>query len=137
MKKVDVISAVNALAKIPINKIKDDKVKFSLIADYRALRKESKVIDEDRDVLIKKFQEDWKAELEVVTGLRRNRLPVNGHEDFLKSEKDLNEKLQEILQEDVEVSGITTVSLNELVKAISDTDLSFEEVNNLDCIIAK
>lgn len=136
MKKVDVISAVNALAKIPINKIKNDKVKFSLIADYRALRKESKSIDEDRDVLIKKFQDDWKDELDVVSELRRERLPVNGHEDLLKSEQDLNKKLEEILREEVDISGITPVSLDELVKAISDTDLSFEDVNNLDCIIA-
>ena len=136
MKKVDVISAVNALAKIPINKIKNDKVKFSLIADYRALRKESKSIDEDRDVLIKKFQDDWKDELDVVSELRRERLPVNGHKEFLKSESDLNKKLGEILQEDVLVAGLTPVSLDELVKAISDTDLSFEDVNNLDCIIA-
>lgn len=136
MKKADIIGAVNALAKIPINKIKNDKVKFSLITDYRAIRKASKAIDEDRDILIKKFQEDFKDELDIVAELRRQRLPVTGHEDFVKADKDLQRKLEEILQEDVDVPGITTVSLDELVKAIADTDLSFEDVSNLDCIIA-
>ncbi|MBO6168494.1 MAG: hypothetical protein J6O51_00830 [Bacteroidales bacterium] len=136
MKKKDIINAVNALAKIPINKIKNDKVKFSLISDYRILRKEAKSIDEDRDILIKKFQEDFRDEIDVVAELRRSGLPVNDHKDFLKAESDLNKKLGEILQEETLVAGITPVSLDDLIKAISDTDLSFEDVNNLDCIIA-
>lgn len=136
MKKIEIINAVNALSQLPINKIKNDKVKFSLIANYRRLRKVSKEIDEDRDLLVKKFQEDWKEEIDLVAELRNNRLPVNGHDEFIKSERDLHKKLEDILQEEIQTEGLTPVDMNELLKAIGDTDLSFEAINNLDCIIA-
>ncbi len=136
MKKIDIINAVNALSRIPVNKVKNDKVKFSLVANYRRLRKAAREIDEDRDVVVKKFQEDWKDEIEAVGGLRANRQPVTGHADFLKSEADVNKQIDAMYQEDLEVEGLVPISLEDLVKAVGDTDLSFEAVNNLDCIIA-
>ena len=42
-----------------------------------------------------------------------------------------------MLQEEIAVSIPAPVSWEDFVKAVDDTDLSFEEINSLDCIIAK
>lgn len=137
MKKIDIINAVRVLSKLPINKVKNDKTKFSLLSDYRELRKVSKAIDEDRDVAVKKFREDFKDEIEVVASLRRHDLPVDAHEGYVTAERDLNKFLDNMLQEEIAVSIPAPVSWEDFVKAVGDTDLSFEEINSLDCIIAK
>ena len=137
MKKIDIINAVRVLSKLPINKVKNDKTKFSLLSDYRELRKVSKAIDEDRDVAVNKFRKDFKDEIEVVASLRRHDLPVNDHEGYVTAERDLNKFLDNMLQEEIAVSIPAPVSWEDFVKAVDDTDLSFEEINSLDCIIAK
>lgn len=135
MKQIEIINAVNTLAGVKINKIKNDKIKFSLIADYRALRKASRSIDESRQDVIKKFQEDFAEELEAVQKLRSEGKAVTGHDAFLKAERDVKKVLDQMAQEDCPVEGLTQVSLSDFVKNVSDADLSMEDIANLDGIV--
>jgi hypothetical protein len=135
MKKIDIINAVNALAGVAINKIRNEKVKFTLVFDYRLLRREARDFENDQQEVIKKFQADFEEELTVVKNLRSEGKPVTGHDLFLKAEKDTDKVLAELAQEPCEIAGLKTVSLEEFLKAVGDTDLSMEAISSLDGIV--
>ena len=137
MKKIDIISAANILAGIPLNKIKDDKVKFTVIADYRAIRKVAREIEDDRTTVIEKFQKDFAEEIETVKQLRSEGRVVSGHNAFLKAEKDTNKILADMMQEEASVPGLKTVSFEDFVKAVKDIELTMESVAALDGIVLK
>ena len=52
MKKIDIQNAVNALGRVPVNKVKDDRIRNTLIYDYRKLRKASRDIEQERTDLV-------------------------------------------------------------------------------------
>lgn len=137
MKKIDIISAANILAGIPLNKIKDDKVKFTAIADYRAIRKVAREIEDERNTVIEKLQKDFADEMETVRQLRSEGRVVSGHNDFLKAERDTNKILADMMQEEVSVPGLKTVSFEDFVKAVKDIELTMESVAALDGIVLK
>ena len=66
MKKIDIQNAVNAFGRIPVNKVKNDKVRNTLIHDYRKLRKVSREIEQELDpeavpYSFKLFGKDWEG----------------------------------------------------------------------------
>ena len=135
MKKYDIMVAANALAGIQLNKIKDDKLKFTLVANFRKLRSAAKAIEEEQKTIAEKFQSDFAGEIDIVQQLRAAGLPVNDHNDFLKAEKDTQKCIQDLLQEDAEPIDIQRVDLESLVKALKDTDLTMASIASLDGII--
>lgn len=135
MQKIALINAVNVLSGIKITKIKNDKVKFTLIANYRALRKASREYEEDQREIVKQFQEDHAGEEDEVKKLRSEGKPVAGHDDFLKAEKDINKVLADMSREECEVEGLKKVKIEDFLKAVTEPDLSMEDIANLDGIV--
>ena len=134
MKKVDVIVAANTLNGIALNKIKDDKLKFTLVANFRKLRKAAMAVDEEQRAITEKFQSDFAGEIDVIQQLRASGLPVNDHQEFLKAEKDLQKCIKALMDEEIELD-IQRVDLESLVKALKDTDLTMENIGSLDGVI--
>lgn len=121
------IAIVNTLAGMKLSRIADTEVRTNLVWDYVELRRVSKAADDRRAEIVKKFQEDWADEIDDVRNLRADNKPVIGHDSFLESERDANELIAAIYNEDVEVS-IRPVGMDQLVGAISGDDITFEQV---------
>lgn len=136
MKKIDVQNAVNAFGRIPVNKVKDDVVRNTLIYDYRRLRKISREIEEERTDLVEKFQADFAIEAEEARALRQQGKAVTGAAlaPFLKAEAELNRAVRAMFREDV-VLELQTVPMDDFVKAVKDGDYTFEDLSALDGIV--
>ena len=118
---------VGILAGIKLNKILDKKVKATLLRDYLALRKVAKDADEDKNEIIKKFQDDWREELSEVEAFRREDKPVEGHKEYLDAERDANKAISEILagEADVELTPIKMDAVAELSEDITLEQVAF------------
>ncbi|MBR3097315.1 MAG: hypothetical protein IKH17_08485 [Bacteroidales bacterium] len=136
MKKIDIQNAVNAYGRIPVNKVKDDIVRNTLIYDYRRLRKVSREIEEERTDLVEKFQADFAVEAEEARALRQQGKAVTGAAlaPFLKAEAELNRAVRAMFREDV-VLELQTVPMDDFVKAVKDGDYTFEDLSALDGIV--
>lgn len=136
MKKIDIQNAVNAYGRIPVNKVKDDIVRNTLIYDYRRLRKVSREIEEERTDLVEKFQADFAVEAEEARALRQQGKAVTGAAlaPFLKAEAELNRSVRAMFREDV-VLELQTVPMDDFVKAVKDGDYTFEDLSALDGIV--
>ena len=128
MKKIDIQNAVNAYGRIPVNKVKDDIVRNTLIYDYRRLRKASREIEEERTDLVEKFQADFAVEAEEARALRQQGKAVTGAAlaPFLKAEAELNRAVRAMFREEVEL---------ELKTVPKDGDYTFEDLSALDGIV--
>lgn len=135
MKKIDIINAVNALGKVRINRIKDERIKFTLVQAYRLLRKASRDIDEERKEVIEKFQKDFENELPEVQQLRMEEKPVTGHDEFLKAEADCNRILSKMSQEEITIDGIQTVKVDDFLRYVKEDELTLEDIDLLDGIV--
>lgn len=98
---IDQIAAI--LSGVKINKMEDKVAKSALMQDYLALRKFLKSALEDKDEIVRKFQEDWKDELEAVKKYRLEKKPVVGHLDYLEAERDANKAISDIFDREVEL----------------------------------
>ena len=136
MKKIDVQNAVNAFGRIPVNKVKDDVVRNTLIYDYRRLRKVSREIEEERTDLVEKFQADFAVEAEEARALRQQGKAVTGPSlaPFLKAEAELNRAVRAMFREEVELE-LQTVPMDDFVKAVKDGDYTFEDLSALDGVV--
>ena len=136
MKKIDVQNAVNAFGRIPVNKVKDDIVRNTLIYDYRRLRKVSREIEEERTDLVEKFQADFAVEAEEARALRQQGKAVTGAAlaPFLKAEAELNRDVRAMFREEVELE-LKTVPTDDFVKAVKDGDYTFEDLSALDGVV--
>ena len=136
MKKIDIQNAVNAYGRIPVNKVKDDIVRNTLIYDYRRLRKASREIEEERTDLVEKFQADFAVEAEEARALRQQGKAVTGAAlaPFLKAEAELNRAVRAMFREEVELE-LKTVPMDDFVKAVKDGDYTFEDLSALDGIV--
>lgn len=121
------IAIVNILAGMKLSRIADTDVRTNLVWDYVELRRVSKTADDKRAEIVKKFQEDWADEIDDVRQQRADNKPVTGHDSFLESERDANELIAAIYNEEVDVS-IRPVGMDELVGALSGDDITFEQV---------
>lgn len=99
---IDQIAGI--LAGVKINKMEDKEAKSALLQDYLALRKVLKSAQEDKDEIIRKFQEDWGEELAAVEKYRREKKPVVGHLDYLEAERDANKAIQDLFGKEVELT---------------------------------
>ena len=136
MKKIDIQNAVNALGRVPVNKVKDDVVRNTLIYDYRRLRKVSREIEEERTDLVEKFQADFAVEAEEARALRQQGKAVTGAAlaPFLKAEAELNRAVRAMFREEVELE-LKTVPMDDFVKAVKDGDYTFEDLSALDGVV--
>lgn len=136
MKKIDVQNAVNAFGRIPVNKVKDDVVRNTLIYDYRRLRKVSREIEEERTDLVEKFQADFAVEAEEARALRQQGKAVTGAAlaPFLEAEAELNRAVRAMFREEVELE-LKTVPMDDFVKAVKDGDYTFEDLSALDGVV--
>jgi hypothetical protein len=136
MKKIDVQNAVNAFGRIPVNKVKDDVVRNTLIYDYRRLRKVSREIEEERTDLVEKFQADFAVEAEEARALRQQGKAVTGAAlaPFLKAEAELNRAVRAMFREEVELE-LQTVPMDDFVKAVKDGEFTFEDLSALDGVV--
>lgn len=92
------------LSGVKISKIADKEAKDALLKDYIAMRKHLKAASEDKDEIIRKFQEDWQDTLAPVDVLRKEGKPVVGYDDFLEAEKDANRAIQDTFGKEVELT---------------------------------
>ena len=90
-----------------LNKIADKETKAALLKDYLALRKVSNAAENDKNEIARKFQEDWREELEPVQELRNAKKAVVGHDKYLEAEADANRAIAEIFNADVDVEVAT------------------------------
>ena len=139
MKKIDVQNAVNAFGRIPVNKVKDDVVRNTLIYDYRRLRKVSREIEEERTDLVEKFQGDFAAEMEEVRALRQKGEVISAAARpdlaaFLKAEAKLNRDVREMFREEVSLD-LNRVSVDDFIKAVKDGEYTFEDIAALDGVV--
>lgn len=88
---------------VNISKMEDRKAKRDLMDDYIALRKLCKEALSDREEIIRKFQTDWGGELAEVEALRKSG-KVEGHEAYLRAEKDAQEALADLFAREAEVN---------------------------------
>ena len=136
MKKIDVQNAVNAFGRIPVNKVKNDQIRSTLIHDYRKLRKASREIEQERLDLVEKFREDFADEMLDVQVLRESGRPVVDYDEFLRAEASMNRLIQKMFQEEVEEDlELVKVSMDDFSKAVKDGDYTFEDVAALDGIV--
>lgn len=136
VKKIDVQNAVNALGRVPVNKVKNDQIRNTLIYDYRRLRKVSREIEQERTDLIEKFREDFADEMLDVQVLRASGRPVIDHDEFLRAEASSNRLISEMFQEEVtEDLDLQKVPMDDFVKAVRDGDYTFEDLACLDGIV--
>ena len=139
MKKIDIQNAVNAYGRIPVNKVKDDVVRNTLIFDYRKLRKVSREIEEERTDLVEKFQGDFAAEMEEVRALRQKGEVISAASRpdlaaFLKAEAKLNRDVREMFREEVSLD-LNRVSVDDFIKAVKDGEYTFEDIAALDGVV--
>lgn len=136
MKKIDIQNAVNAFGRIPVNKVKNDKIRSTLIFDYRRLRKVSREIEQERSDLVEKFREDFADEALEVHVLRESGRPVTDHDEFLRAEASMNRIIQKMFQEEVtEDLELVMVTMDDFEKAVKDGEYTFEDLAALDGII--
>lgn len=136
MKKIDIQNAVNAFGRIPVNKVKNDKVRNTLIHDYRKLRKVSREIEQERQDLVEKFRDDFAEEMLDIQVLRESGKPVTDHDEFLRAEASMNRIIQKMFQEEVAKDlELVKVSMDDFEKAVKDGEYTFEDLSALDGII--
>ena len=125
------LSSVNAvagvLAGIKINRITDKAVKIALVNDYLHLRRFVKDADEQRNELIRKFQDDWADELAPVDALRKVNKPVVGHDEYLDAEKDAQKAISDIFSREVDVS-LKPVGVDAFLAACGGEELTLEQM---------
>ena len=134
MKKIDVQNAVNAFGRIAVSRVKDEKIRSTLIYDYRNLRKASRTIDQERSDLVDKFQSDFAEEVYEVAALRNAGQPVAGHMEFLVAESKMNTLLKGLFKEEIDVD-LQRIALDDFVRAVKDGEYTFEDLAVLDGII--
>lgn len=120
LKLIDQVAWI--LSGIKINRMEDKAAKAALMKDYLALRKACKMAQEDKEEIVKKFQEDWKDEFDAVNKCRRANKPVVGHADYLEAENDAEKAISDILSREVDIS-LTPVSLDVFTDASWDVTL--------------
>lgn len=134
MKKIDVQNAVNAFGRIAVSRVKDEKIRSTLIYDYRNLRKASRTIDQERSDLVDKFQSDFAEEVHEVAALRNAGQSVAGHMEFLVAESKMNTLMKGLFREEIDVD-LQRIALDDFVRAVKDGEYTFEDLAVLDGII--
>lgn len=102
--KLSVVNAiVNILAGMKISRIEDKEAKAVLLKEYLAARRFAKEAMDEKDEIIRKFQDDWADELPKVEAFRSQGKPVIGHLDYLEAERDANKAISDVFQREVDI----------------------------------
>lgn len=126
--KLSVVNAlVGILSGVKLNKISDREVKTTLINDYLHLRKFVKGAMDDKNEIANKFQSDWRDEFVAVETLRREGKPVIGHEAYLAAEADANKQVQDLFNNEVEVTP-KAVKMDAFLAACGGEELTLEQI---------
>ena len=97
-------------------------LKKELYLAFVKIRKAVLGYESERDEIVKKFQADYRDEIEAVKKLRDNKEEVVGHDDFLAGEKEANEAIQSLLGEERPIN-FGEVNEDALVEALCATEL--------------
>lgn len=128
------LSIVNALCSIlsgmKINRISDKVVKTALLNDYLHLRRFAKKAEEDRQEIVRKFQEDWMSELAIVEAYRKEGKPVVGHDEYLDAERDANKAIQDLFSAEVD-TFLKAVPMDAFTTACGGEELTLEQIATL------
>ena len=127
MKCFEIKTIASILSGLKMNRISDNEVKNALLANYLAVRKVSKGIEEDKIEYVKKFQEDWKEERDAIRKLQDEKKPVEGFEDYFKAADEANLVLQKMDEAEIEVA-IKSVSLDKFVASVTEEEINYEQI---------
>ena len=122
-----IVGLAGILGGIKINRIEDKEAKAVLLKDYLAIRKAAKEAEADREEIVRKFQEDWMAEIPAIEKFRKENKPVLGHLDYLDAEKDANKAISDIFSTEVDID-IKPVPTDDFVASCGDEELSLEQI---------
>lgn len=127
MKCFEIKTIASILSGLKLNRISDNEVKNALLANYLAVRKVAKGIEEDKIEYVKKFQEDWKEERDAIRKLQDEKKPVEGFEDYFKAADEANLVLQKMDEAEIEVA-IKSVSLDKFVASVTEEEINYEQI---------
>ena len=122
-----VASLANILSGIKLNRVSDKETKTILVKDYLQLKSIVHKAEENKQELIKKFQDDWKEEIPKISALRKDNKPVEGFDEYLEAEADALKMINESFAEDVEVS-LVPVDLDKFINAVGEEELTLEAI---------
>ena len=127
MKIADINVVVGILSGVKINRIADKEAKAALLKDYLALRKVAKEAEDEKNEIIRKFQEDWADVLPAIQAFRDKNIPVVGHDDYLDAEKDANKAILDLFDAkvDVDLSPAKTESIMDFSDDITLEQIAF------------
>lgn len=123
--KFKIINIDNILAGSRINRIADKGVKDTLLKEYISLKKVSNAAIADKEELQRKFQQDWRDEMNAVIMLREARKQVVGYQDYLAAENDANKAISDILKVEVDID-IVPIPMDAIL-SVSD-DITLEQI---------
>lgn len=123
--KYKIINIDNILAGIRINRIADKEAKETLLKEYLSLKKVSNAAIADKEELQRKFQQDWRDEMNAVIGLREARKQVVGYQEYLAAENDANKAISDILKVEVDID-IAPIPMDAIL-SVSD-DITLEQI---------
>lgn len=123
--KYKIINIDNILAGIRINRIAEKEAKETLLKEYLSLKKVSNAAIADKEELQRKFQQDWRDEMNAVIGLREARKQVVGYQDYLAAENDANKAISDILKVEVDID-IAPIPMGAIL-SVSD-DITLEQI---------
>ena len=106
------------LDKVNFYRFEDKSLKVVLTRNFVALRRVAKQAVADQSELVKKFQSDWKDEIEEVQALRDKGEPIVGHEAYLTAEADGVEAITGIFDAEVDIT-LEPVALDAFVKELN------------------
>lgn len=123
----DINAATKILSGIKFNRITDKEAKSALLKDYLILRKAAKEAEEDKNEIVRKFQEDWMDELAQVEAFRKEKKPVVGHDEYLDAERDANKAIVEIWSRelDIDLVSIPQVAITDFSEDITLEQIAF------------
>lgn len=127
MKLVTIDTIAGILGAMKLHRIQDKEVKSVLVEDHINFKMCLKEVKERSEAYRAKFREDWADEMTAVEILRRKKLPVEGHEEYLKAARDANQALQDMFEVEVEVE-FRPVSLSSFLESCGGEDLTLDQV---------
>lgn len=127
MKYFEIKALVDILAGIKLCKILDSDIKNGILMSYLALRKIVKDVEADKQELVMKFQEDWKEERDAVFLLRKEKKPIEGHDDYLDAVNETNLILHKMDETEIDVS-IKPVKMDKFVVSIPGEEINLEQI---------
>lgn len=136
MRKIDIQNAVNALGRIPVNKVKSEQIRRILVLGYLSLRRLSRTIEDERAAIFAKLRRDFADEMPDIHALRESGRPVSGHDEYLRAEDCAEQLVREMFQEQYPGDlGIRKISAEDFLESLPGGDYTFEDLAALDGII--